>query len=67
MCSGLKLNITKTELIPIGTSLTKPNIKTGVLSNVTINNINGPFKALDIWFSNDPEPVTNLNFNDRLG
>ena len=42
MCSGLKLNITKTEFIPIGTSLTKPIIKTGVLSNVTKNN--GPLR-----------------------
>ena len=63
--SGLKLNLGKTELIPLG----KPrNINTIKLSEKLekISVKQAPFKALGVWFSNNIKEINYLNFNDRL-
>ena len=53
ICSGLKLNIDKTEIIPMEklTSKIHNNQLPLSLNNIKINN--GPFKALGVWFSNE--------------
>ena len=65
-CSGLKLNIDKTEIIPMGNfrknieSLCLPNS----LANIQIQT--GPFKALGIWFAQNESEIIELNFTERL-
>ena len=62
--SGLKLNLEKTEIIPIGTnSLKEPKI-TCTLKQIRMTK--GPFKTLGIWFSNDKNETVDLNFKLRL-
>ena len=63
--AGLKLNLSKTEIIPIG-KLRNTEITKLSKDLETIKIKHGPFKALGIWFSNNIEEVNNLNFNDRL-
>ena len=63
-CSGLKLNLQKTEIISIGLNiLCKQNQKTeyGLLLK------RGPFKTLGIWFSYNEKQMIDLNFNERIG
>ena len=63
-CSGLKLNLDKTEIIPIG-ALEGSNPKIAKsLNKIKIKN--GPFKALGIWFSYIEEEVLELNFTARI-
>ena len=62
--SGLKLNLSKTELIPIG-NLKNENIQLPE-SLIEINVKHGPFKALGIWFTTDTKVSTELNIEDRL-
>ena len=63
-CSGIKVNLTKTEIIPIGKSkdakITLPNH----LSQIKIKH--GPFKALEVWFASTEEEITRLNFDERI-
>ena len=63
--SRLKLNLSKTEIIPIGKLR---NIQTTKLNKdiETVSIKHGPFKALGIWFSNNIQEVNTLNFSDRL-
>ena len=62
--SGLKLNLTKTELIPIGIHKDEDIVLTGILSEITVKH--GPFKALGIWYSTDVQICTELNLKGRL-
>ena len=62
--SGLKLNLSKTELIPIG-NLKNKNIELPE-SIIEIRVKHGPFKALGIWFTTDTKVCTELNLEDRL-
>ena len=63
--SGLRLNLTKTELIPIGKARKKTKI-TLPKDLQTIKIKNGPFKALGIWFSSDEKEITELNLDNRI-
>ena len=49
MCSGLKLNLSKTEIIPIGSQKNKLTILPSHLTEIKIKH--GPFKAMGVWFS----------------
>ena len=48
-CSGLKLNLNKTEIIPIGCKKGKNIILPIHLRKINVKH--GPFKALGVWFS----------------
>ena len=61
-CSGLKLNLQKTEIIPIGSNIYKQMQKTVC----EIKFKKGPFKTLGIWFSNNDIEMIDLNFNERI-
>ena len=63
-CSGLKLNLQKTEIIPIGKAQNKNIILPDHLKLIKVNN--GPFKALGVWFSDNQEKVTELNLEERI-
>lgn len=63
-CSGLKLNLCKTEIIPLGKNRNSTLCLPKCLTEIKINN--GPFKALGIWFAKTELQVSNLNFNNRL-
>ena len=63
-CSGLKLNLQKTEVIPIGSNLHRDNLQK-TLSGITLKR--GPFKTLGIWFSYNEADMIDLNFNKRTG
>ena len=58
--SGLKLNLNKTEIIPIGQASRLNIILPNHLSKIKIKH--GPFKALGVWFASTQEEITNLNF-----
>ena len=63
--SGLKLNLGKTELIPIGKPRDSNTIKLSEkLEKISVKQV--PFKALGVWFSNNIKEISYLNFNDRL-
>ena len=66
ICSGLKLNIEKTEIIPLGNLINKLDtiILPESLAGIQINT--GPFKALGVWFSKNDEEIIDLNFKERL-
>ena len=61
ICCGLKLNILKTEIIPMGklTNKIHNNQLPLTLNNIKINN--RPFKALGVWLSNRAFPLDVLN------
>ena len=61
--SGLKLNLNKTELIPINVTRNRQIEMVGNLSKIRVKT--GPFKALGIWFSKNEEEIQNLNLTDR--
>ena len=61
---GLKLNLEKTEIIPIGRNRNKSIILPLNLSTIAINN--GPFKALGIWYSDNPKEILELNVEKRI-
>ena len=63
-CSGLKLNLQKTEIIPIGNAKNKNINLPDHLKLIKVNN--GPFKALGVWFSDNQEKVTELNLEERI-
>ena len=63
-CSGLKVNIDKSEIIPLGEmKYTKINLPE-ILQKLKI--CLGPFKTLGIWFSHCEHEIIDLNFNERL-
>ena len=64
LCSGLKLNMDKTEIIPLGKLKGKIITLPHAINRIKINN--GPFKALGIWYSHMENEVYNLNLTDRL-
>ena len=62
--SGLKLNLSKTELIPIG-KCSEENIKLGQdLEQIKIGSF--PFKALGIWYAKTQEEIKTLNYIERI-
>ena len=63
-CSGLKLNLSKTEIIPIGNQVNKKVTLPMHLEKITVKH--GPFKALGIWFSPENLDTQNLNLTERL-
>ena len=64
ICSGLKLYIEKTEIIPLGNLIRNTNniILPESLAGIQINT--GPLKALGVWFSQNEEDVIELNFKE---
>ena len=62
--SGLKLNLNKTEIIPIGKIRNSKINLPKHLSQIKIKH--GPFKALGVWFAGTQEEITRLNFEERL-
>ena len=63
-CSGLKLNIAKTEIIPIGKLKQNKPVLKGNLVQIKIKEL--PFKALGVWYSDNEAEVSTLNTNDRI-
>ena len=63
-CSGLKLNLNKTEIIPIGCKKGKNIILPIHLRKINVKH--GPFKALGVWFSLNSQENLDLNLTDRL-
>ena len=62
LVSGLKVNLEKSEIIPIGlTSTTDSNWGHDILKYNK-----GPFKTLGIWFSYDKNESIKLNYQERL-
>ena len=62
LVSGLKVNLEKSEIIPIGlTSTTDSNWGYDILKYNK-----GPFKTLGIWFSYDKNESVKLNYQERL-
>ena len=62
--SGLKLNLNKTEIIPIGKSKNTNIILPPELSSIQIKHRH--FKALGIWYSYNPEEILSLNVEHRI-
>ena len=62
--SGLKLNLNKTEIIPIGKSKRNQTILPLDLTDIKV--VEGPFKALGIWYSYDKNEIQDLNLENRL-
>ena len=63
-CSGLKLNLNKTEIIPLGKSKNAKIILPKHLEQIKVKH--GPFKALGVWFASNQAEITRLNLDDRL-
>ena len=63
-CSGLKLNMNKTEIIPIGILKNKNILLPIDLKEIRIQH--GPFKALGVWYSINNKETQDLNFDERL-
>ena len=57
-CSGLKINMQKTLLVPIGTAREKKVILTKHCSQILIQK--APFKTLGIWFSDNDDEMAKL-------
>ena len=62
--SGLKLNISKTEVIPIGRNKNKDIKLPTDIKEIAVKK--GPFKALGVWFATDNDKIIELNFADRI-
>ena len=62
--SGLKLNLNKTEIIPIGKLAGTIPILPNHLSQIKVKN--GPFKALGVWYTLNEIEQISLNFDDRI-
>ena len=60
-CSGLTLNLQKTEIIPIDSNIYKN--QQPVLG---VNLKTGPFKTIGIWFAQNETEMIHLNFNERV-
>ena len=64
ICSGLKLNTMKTEVIPIGKNQGKHIILPVNIKEIKIGQ--GPFKALGVWFSTNDGKIIDLNFTEKI-
>ena len=62
--SGLRLNLNKTEIVPIGKLKNRQLHLPPDLSSINI--VNGPFKALGIWYSYNRNEMLELNLDNRL-
>ena len=62
--SGLKINLEKCEIVPLGPIKLDPLILPPGLRHLRINT--GTFKTLGIWFSKDPDESTRLNYDTQL-
>ena len=62
--SGLKVNLEKSTIIPIGISKYKQLCVPKQCKKIPI--ISKEFKTLGIWFSENTEDMTRLNFNGRI-
>ena len=63
-CSGLKINVEKTEVIPVGIYKFKNKTLPKEISRIKINH--GSFKTLGIWFSYNSKENVELNFEVKL-
>ena len=63
-CSGLKLNMSKTVIIPIGKNRCKSIRLPKEINKLTITT--NAFKTLGIWFSHDYREASKLNFDNKL-
>ena len=63
-CSGLKINVEKTEVIPVGIYKFKNKALPKEISRIKINH--GSFKTLGIWFSYNSKENVELNFEVKL-
>ena len=62
--SGLKINIDKSEVIPLGTCRLKSITLPKSINKIKINHIT--LKKLHTWFSHDIKESISLNFNEKL-
>ena len=62
--SGLKVNMEKSTIVPIGTSKYKKFAVPKECNKVPV--IAKEFKTLGVWFSENLEEMTKLNFNSRI-
>ena len=62
--SGLKINQQKTVIIPLGLSRRRAPKLPKILHKLSYNNKS--FKTLGIWFLNDEEEMTKLNFENKI-
>ena len=62
--SGLKINLEKSEVVPLGINRLKNIILPKAISKIKLNF--GAFKTLGIWFSHDIKESVNLNFTKKL-
>ena len=63
-CSGLKLNLEKTEIIPLGPHRLSPIDLPNKVDKLSINY--GAFKTLGVWFSQNFDESLKLNYDERL-
>ena len=63
-CSGLKINMQKTILVPLGTAKDKKVILTKHCNQISIQK--APFKTLGIWFVENDEEMAKLNFDRKI-
>ena len=63
LCSGLKINLEKTEIVPNGTNKNKELKLSKNLSQVMVNN--NAFKTLGIWFTSNIKEAVTLNYENR--
>ena len=64
LISGLKVNLDKTELIPLGGYHLQHSQLKGTLKG--IKPVNGPFKTLGVWFTKDIDLANRLNFIEKV-
>ena len=62
--SGLKINLEKSIIIPMGRCRNKPLKLPKELHKLKFSD--GAFKTLGVWFANDQEEMTKLNFENKL-
>ena len=60
----MKLNLNKTEIIPLGTNIDKMMLLPDNIKSIQIKN--GPFKALGVWFTNEEDESITLNFSEQI-
>ena len=63
-CSGLKINMQKAVLVPIGTAREKKVILTKHCNQILIQKT--PFKTLGIWLSDNDDEMAKLNFEKKI-
>ena len=63
-CSGLKLNLEKTEIIPLGPHRLSLIDLPNMVDKLSINY--GAFKTLRVWFSQNFDESLKLNYDEHL-